>query len=186
MRILSKNDVIVNKPKIIAEIQKGAVFIYPTDTIYGIGCDATNDSSVRKIRELKGRDTKPLSVIAPSVDWIKDNCELSDKAKGWLVKLPGPYTFILKLKNPSAVCAQANMGMKTLGVRIPDHWCSSIFADVGKPVITTSVNLSGKPPAAKREELEQFNVDFIIYEGDKLGKPSTVIDLTKDGQILRQ
>ena len=186
MRILSKNEVIVNRPKVIAEIQKGAVFIYPTDTIYGIGCDATNDSSVRKIRELKGRDTKPFSVIAPSIDWIHGNCELSDKAKAWLVKLPGPYTLILNLKNPNAVCAQANMGMKTIGVRIPDHWIASLVADVGKPVITTSVNITGKLPATMREELEKFAVDFIIYEGDKQGKPSTVIDLTKDGKIIRQ
>ena len=185
MRILSKNDIIVNRPKLIAEIKKGAVFIYPTDTIYGIGCDATNDASVRKIRELKGRDTKPFSVIAPSIDWIKENCELTDKAKAWLVKLPGPYTLILNLKNPNAICAQTNMGMKTIGVRIPDHWIASLVADVGKPVITTSVNVAGNPPAATREQLGQFAVDFIIYEGDKLGKPSTVIDLTKDGKIIR-
>jgi len=185
MKLLSKNDVIVSRPKIITEIKKGAVFIYPTDTIYGIGCDATNDASVRKVRELKNRDAKPFSVIAPSVEWIKDNCELSDKAKGWLVKLPGPYTLILKLKNLSAVCAQANMGMKTIGVRIPNHWFASVVADIGRPLITTSVNLAGNPPAVKREELENFAVDFIIFEGDKQNKPSTVIDLTKDGQILR-
>ncbi len=185
MKLLSKNDVIVNRPKIIAEIKKGAVFIYPTDTIYGIGCDATNDASVRKVRELKNRDAKPFSVIAPSIDWIKDNCELSDKAKGWLVKLPGPYTLILSLKNPSAVCAQANMGMKTLGIRIPDHWISEIVAEVGRPLITTSVNQAGQPPCVKREEFEKFNVDFIIYEGDKQGKPSTVVDLIKDGKIIR-
>ena len=185
MRIYSKNDFIVNRPKIVSEIQKGAVFIYPTDTIYGIGCDATNDSAVKKIRELKGRDTKPFSIIAPSIDWIHDNCELSDKAKGWLVRLPGPYTLILPLKNFNAVCAHTNSGMKTIGVRIPDHWIASLVTDAGKPVITTSVNLAGKTPSTKIEELEQFNVDFIIYEGEKKGKPSMVIDLTKGEKIIR-
>jgi tRNA threonylcarbamoyl adenosine modification protein (Sua5/YciO/YrdC/YwlC family) len=185
MKFLSKNDVIVNRPKIIAEIQKGAVFIYPTDTIYGIGCDATNEASVRKVREFKSRDAKPFSVIAPSIDWIKDNCELSEKAKGWLVKLPGPYTLILKLKNTGAICAQANMGTKTIGVRIPDHWFASIVVDIGRPVITTSVNLAGKPPSTKREDLEKFAVDFIIFEGDKQGKPSTVVDLTNGEKIIR-
>lgn len=186
MKVLSKNDVVVNRPKLIEQIKRGAVFIYPTDTIYGIGCDATNDSSVRKIRELKERDTKPFSVIAPSIDWIKENCGLNDKAKAWLLKLPGPYTLILNLKNPNAVCAQTNMGLKTLGVRIPDHWISSVVADVGKPVITTSVNLAGKPPATRREQIEQFAVDFIIFEGDKQGKPSTVIDLTKGEEVIRR
>ena len=167
------------------EIAKGAVFIYPTDTVYGIGCDATNDASVRRVRELKGGNTKPLSVIAPSIDWIKENCELNDKAKSWLLKLPGPYTLILKLKNFNAVCAQTNMGSKTLGVRIPDHWISSLVLDVGKPIITTSVNLIGKPPAATREQLEEFAVDFIIYDGDKAGTPSTIVD-TLSGKIIKR
>jgi tRNA A37 threonylcarbamoyladenosine synthetase subunit TsaC/SUA5/YrdC len=70
-------------------------------------------------------------------------------------------------------------------VRIPNHWFASVVADIGRPLITTSVNLAGNPPAVKREELENFAVDFIIFEGDKQNKPSTVIDLTKDGQILR-
>src|SRR5574341_1015061 len=180
MRILSKKDI---KSGIIAEILAGAVFIYPTDTIYGIGCDATSDSSVQRIRELKDRDKKPFSIIAPSIDWIRENCELSDKAKKWLLQLPGPYTLILKMKNPNAICAQTNMGMKTVGVRIPNHWISELVASVGRPIITTSVNRAGKPPASTRQELENFDVDFIIYEGDKQGKPSTIVDLTTGEKI---
>lgn len=184
MQVFSKSDVLASKPKILAKIAS-EVFIYPTDTIYGIGCDATNDSSVKRIRELKGRDSKPFSVIAPSISWIKDNCVLSDKAKSWLLKLPGPYTLILPLKNPKAVCAQTNMGLNSLGVRIPDHWISELVASFGKPIITTSVNVAGKPPAIKLEQLELFAVEFIIYEGEKLGKPSTVVDLIKGEQIIR-
>jgi len=186
MRILSKNDVIKEKTKVIADINEGAVFIYPTDTIYGIGCDATNDVSVRRIRELKARDKKPFSVIAPSIDWINENCTPPDKAKALLLKLPGPYTLILPLKNPRAVCAHANMGMKTIGVRIPDHWISELVAEINKPIITTSVNLSGQSPAFELSALEKFGVDFIIYEGEKRGKPSTVVDLTQNGKIIQR
>lgn len=186
MRIISKNDIIKNKPKFVKEILAGAVFIYLTDTIYGIGCDATNDSAVKKIRELKDRDKKPFSIIAPSIDWIRENCELSDKAKKWLLQLPGPYTLILQLKNPNAVCAQTNMGMKTVGIRIPDHWISELVAGVGRPIITTSVNIAGKPPASTKQELEQFAVDFIIYEGDKQGKPSTIVDLISGEKIIQR
>ncbi len=185
MRILSKNDVIVKKPEILAEILSGAVFIYPTDTIYGIGCDATIDQSVQRIRQLKGRETKPFSIIAPSIDWIEENCELSAKAKSWLLKLPGPYTLILPLKNPGSVSAQTNMGMKTIGVRMPNHWISEILAQVNKPIVTTSVNMAGNPPSTRREELEQFAVDFIIYEGEKKGAPSTIVDLVSDKVIKR-
>ncbi len=184
MRVLSKNDVIVHKLKIVSEIAAGAVFIYPTDTIYGIGCDATSDKSVRRIRELKQRDSKPFSIIAPSIDWIKDNCELNDKAKSWLLKLPGPYTLILPLRNTSAVCAQANMGVKTIGVRIPNHWIADLVSKLGRPLVTTSVNTAGAPPSTKLEQLQSFNVDFIIFDGELAGKSSTVID-TVSGKILR-
>ena len=186
MRVFSKNDVVKGKSKIISEMAKGAVFIYPTDTIYGLGCDATNDAAIGRIRELKNRDAKPFSIIAPSLEWITDNCEVNDKVRSWLVKLPGPYTLIMSLKKPSAVCAQTNMGMKTVGIRIPDHWISEIVASFGKPVITTSVNAAGSPPCGKLEELQAFAVDFIIYEGDRAGKPSTVVDLTKGGRVLRR
>jgi tRNA threonylcarbamoyl adenosine modification protein (Sua5/YciO/YrdC/YwlC family) len=186
MRIISKNDISKNKPKFIKEIQAGAVFIYPTDTIYGFGCDATNDAAVQKIRTLKDRDKKPFSIIAPSIDWVKENCELSDKAKKWLLQLPGPYTLILKMKNLNSVCAQTNMGMKTIGVRIPNHWISELAASVGRPIITTSVNRAGKPPAVIKQELVLFEVDFIIYEGDRQGKPSTIVDLTVDEKIIER
>ena len=81
----------------VDDIKHGAVFIYPTDTIYGLGCDATNEESVKKIKELKYRDKdKPMSVIAPSVDWIKEHCEVTDEM---IEKyLPGPYTLLLKKK----------------------------------------------------------------------------------------
>jgi tRNA threonylcarbamoyl adenosine modification protein (Sua5/YciO/YrdC/YwlC family) len=186
MRIVTKNDIAKSKPKFIRDIQSGAVFIYPTDTIYGIGCDATNDNAVQKIRELKNRDKKPFSIIAPSIDWISENCVLSDKAKKWLLRLPGPYTLILEMSNPKVISAQTNMGMKTVGVRIPNHWIAELVSSFGKPIITTSVNLAGNPPAVTRQELEKFDVDFIIYEGDKRGKPSTIVDLTVDERLIKR
>ena len=181
MKVYSKKD--INK-EIIEEIAKGAVFIYPTDTIYGIGCDATNDKAVKRVRKMKGRAAKPFSVIAPSIDWIKENCSLTNHAKAWLLKLPGPYTLIINLKR-KAVCPQTNMGLKNLGIRIPDHWISDVSAKVGKPIVTTSVNLEGKPPATKLEQLEKFDVDFIIYEGEKEGRPSTLVD-TVSGNIVNR
>jgi len=186
MRLLSKNDVIKNKPGVIADILSGAVFIYPTDTIYGVGCDATNDRSVRRLREMKARDKKPFSVIVPSIEWINENCAPLGKAKALLLKLPGPYTLIVPLKNLNAVCAHTNMGMKTLGVRIPDHWISELVAEINRPVITTSINLSGHPPASELSALQKFGADFIIYEGDKRGKPSTIIDLTQNGKVIQR
>ena len=79
------------------QINLEKIYVYPTDTIYGIGCDATNDKLVLKIRSIKKRDEKPFSIIAPSKDWIKNNFEIIHPE--YLDKLPGPYTLVMKPKN---------------------------------------------------------------------------------------
>lgn len=178
MRILSKEDI----DSVLSEIKKGAVFIYPTDTIYGVGCIATLDSSVQRIRELKNRDAKPFSVIAPSIGWIRENCVVSELAEKWLFKLPGPFTFILPM---SGQPVSSFVSRQTLGVRIPAHWISEVVAKLGVPIVTTSVNISGQSPAANLDDLKKFNVDFILYEGEKLGRPSTVVDLSS-GEVVRR
>ena len=124
MDILSKEEFEVEMDIFEIKIKEGELFIHPTDTIYGIGCNAMLHDSVYKVRETKNRHTVPFSVIAPSKDWIRENCEVNKKAEGWLKKLPGPYTFILNLKNKDAIAPNVNMDMDTLGVRIPDHWFS--------------------------------------------------------------
>ena len=84
------------KDSLISELIK-SIFIYPTDTIYGIGCNAEESKLVEKIREIKNRDKKPFSIIAPSIKWILENCETTEKEISKY--LPGPYTLILKKKN---------------------------------------------------------------------------------------
>ena len=92
MRILNFEEINLEKQSIIDSIINGAVFIYPTDTIYGIGCNAQNPNSVKKIRLLKGRAASPFSVIAPSLNWVMENCIVTKEAGEWLEKFPGPYT----------------------------------------------------------------------------------------------
>ncbi|MDP3640054.1 MAG: Sua5/YciO/YrdC/YwlC family protein, partial [Nanoarchaeota archaeon] len=70
--------------EILQRIKDGAIFIHPTDTIYGLGCDATNGAAVRKLRELKQRPTNPFSVWVPSLTWIRKHCEVTPKAEKWL------------------------------------------------------------------------------------------------------
>ena len=80
--------------KYVDEILNGKIFVYPTDTIYGLGCNALDGASVNKIKKMKGRDKdKPISVIAPSIDWIRENCIVDFDLHKYL---PGPYTLILK------------------------------------------------------------------------------------------
>ena len=189
MRVLNSDELKIEKDAIIEHIIDGAVFIYPTDTIYGIGCNAQISKSVKKIRQLKGRAANPFSVIAPSIDWIKENCLIAEEAEEWLDKLPGPYTLILKLKNQKCVAKEVNPGLSTLGVRIPSHWISKIIAEAEVPVVTTSVNRSNEDYMTSLEDLDpaiKKGIDFIIYEGSKEGKPSKIVNLTGKVKILER
>ncbi len=178
MKIIDKENI-----KEIQDSLAESTFIYPTDTIYGIGCDASNEKLVQKIREIKHRSDKPFSVIAPSKSWILENCYVNEKQ---LEKLPGHYTLILKIKNPN--CIAKNVSKEdTLGVRITVHWFSDIVSNLGFPIITTSVNQSGENFMTSLDDLnEQIKnqVDFIIYEGKKESKPSTILDFTKEKETI--
>lgn len=181
--IISKKEFLTNKSIYLKKFLAGEIFIYPTDTIYGIGCLASNKKSVEKIREIKNRDAKPFSVIAPSKKWIEKNCFIDEDAKAELKKLPGAYTFILKLRDRNI---SPNENLETLGVRIPKHWSSKIIEEIGEPIITTSVNLSGESYMTSLENLNEkikSNVNFIIYDGELNGAPSKVINLITKERI---
>ena len=188
MRILTKEEFLLEKIQLFEEILDDAVFIYPTDTIYGIGCNAADEQAVRRLRELKGRSTNPFSVIAPSTEWIMGNCILNEKQEEYLELLPGPYTLILKTKN-HPVAKSVNQGLNTLGVRIPDHWISEAVKELGVPIITTSANKAGNEYMTSLEDLDESiknNVRFIVYEGEKEGKPSKIIDLTDKVKVIKR
>jgi L-threonylcarbamoyladenylate synthase len=184
MRELIEKDAVPEQElKILKSIKDGEVFIYPTDTIYGIGCDATNSEAVNKIREIKERPDMPFSVIAPSREWVIENCELNDAARQWLESTPRSSTVILKLKNDNAVCRETNLNIGTIGIRIPKHWFTEILQKSGAPIITTSVNRTGRNVMTSMEDLShkiQSKVDFIVYEGEKQGRPSKIIDFSKE------
>ena len=177
----------INKSEIVRRIKDGDLFIYPTDTVYGLGCNAMKQGSVQLIKEIKSRNEKPLSVIAPNRQWIRKNFEVINK--NFIKKLPGPYTYILKIKN-RAVARNVNPGMKTLGIRIPDHAFADLIKKAKVPFITTSVNYAGKSPARKIKDIPKrilSRVDIIIDDGFLPNYPSTVIDLTgKMARIIKR
>ena len=164
----------MEESEIIEQIKKGKIFIYPTDTIYGLGCDATNLESVEKIKGIKGRDKdKPLSIITPSIDWINKHLIVDCDLKKYL---PGPYTILLKKKNPKFMNHVSNNEM--LGIRIPNNDFTKSIQKADLPFITTSVNLSGEPFLTKISDLNQVikkQVDHVIDIGPLTGKPSTLI-----------
>lgn len=189
MEIINKDEFKINKEAILRGILNGATFIHPTDTIYGIGCNARHFGAVKKVREAKQRYTRPFSIIAPSKEWIRENCEVSKEAEKWINKLPGPYTLILKLKKKDAVSPNVNSDLDTLGIRIPNHWFSEVAAELNAPIVTTSANVIGKDFMTSLDNLDpeiKVKIDFILYEGEKKGRPSTIIDLTDNEKVIKR
>jgi tRNA threonylcarbamoyl adenosine modification protein (Sua5/YciO/YrdC/YwlC family) len=169
--------------EIVAAIIEGRVFLYPTDTIYGLGCDASNPRAVRRIRKIKF-SRLPFSVIAPSREWIEDNLIVT--RPGYLDRLPGHYTLIFRMKG-AAVCGEAARG--TLGVRIPDHPFTGVVQGAGVPFVTTSANMSGEAPVWSTYGVPagiERSVDIAVHGGILNNPPSRVIDLTgRKPRILR-
>ena len=188
MEVLTQDALRLRREEFSEKIKAGCLFIHPTDTIYGIGCNALDAKAVAKIRELKGRPTSPLSIWVPQKLWIKKNCSLSKEAKEWLAKLPGPYTLILALKNVKAVAKEVIPTTHNLGVRLPNHWFSSFVETLGIPIITTSANKGGEPFMTRLESLDpdiERACEFMVYEGVKEARHSTIVNLEKNELIKR-
>ena len=171
------------RKSIIRGILSGDVFLYPTDTLYGLGCDATNPRASGIIRNIKNSQN-PFSVIAPSKEWIKDNLVVTRPE--YLERLPGPYTLIFRMKS-SVVCREVAENM--LGVRIPDHPFTGIVQEAGTPFVTTSANISGETPAWNTHGVPAYiekKMNMVIDDGIIKNPPSRVIDLTgKKPRIIR-
>ena len=184
---------VIKKPDIRAEIipvmRKGDIFVYPTDTIYGIGCNAEIAASVKKISDAKGRkEGKSFSVIAPGKEWIWANSIISEANKKFIDTIfPGPYTVVVKAGRNAPKSAISEE--KTIGVRFPKHPFVDIISEAGVPFVTTSVNISGNEPAARIEDIPpdiEKIVDWVIDAGKITGHSSRIFDLTTDEiKILR-
>ena len=190
MDVLTREEFVEREFHYLREIDLGKLFIYPTDTIYGLGCDATNARAVAQLQATKKRTQKPFSVIAPNKQWIHENCVVPPHAVEWLEKLPGPYTFVFKLKSTDCVVPSVLCGGDTLGVRLPSHWFSERLKHFEKPIVTTSVNPSGEMFMTSLEHLHDSiknRVSFIVYEGERIGKPSTIVRLDlKDAEVIER
>ncbi|MGA3291672.1 MAG: L-threonylcarbamoyladenylate synthase [Candidatus Microgenomates bacterium] len=182
--------------KAVAVLQRGGLVIYPTETLYGIGADATNPKAIKRLTEYKNRPFgKPYSIAVTDWKMADDYVELNETAKNLYKKfLPGPLTVISKGKHKVAPGVESEDG--TLGIRIPDYkLVTDILKAYGKPITSTSANASYKKRPYKisdiLENISQKQKDLIdlIIDAGELPKndPSTVIDTTLDDPVtLRQ
>lgn len=185
-------------PKKIAHIVKilrdGGVIIYPTDTVYGIGCDIHNARAVERVARIKG--IKPqknnFSFICYDLSHIADYARVSNAAFKLMKKaLPGPYTFILEANNH--VPKLLNTNKKQVGIRVPDHVIPrTIVKELGNPIITTSIKDEDEiieystDPELIFEKFQHL-VDAVIDGGYGGNMGSTIIDATSDEfEVIRE
>ncbi len=178
--------------QVVEKLRAGAIICYPTDTVYGIGCDIFNQKAVRRIFQIKKRPQhKPFSFMCSSLKNVSDYGYVSNNAYRLMKKhLPGPYTFVLpatKMVPKIMVTKQ-----KTVGIRVPDNRISlALVEELGNPIVTTSAILDpDDPPFSEAFEFEELlgnRVDLIIDGGRIYPDPSTVIALIGDQpEILRK
>jgi len=185
MEVFTKAEVQKRYEEIIQKIVQGVIFIHPSDTIYGLGCNALDAKAVENVRKLKEQFHQPISIWVPSLDWVRQNCVLSKEGEEALKKLPGPYTLVMKLKNKKSIAANVTLGKDTIGIRLPDHWFSKVVAKAGIPIITTSANKTGQKFMTSLQDLHtkiEEAVEFMIYEGPKEAHPSKIIN-TVEGTV---
>lgn len=176
---------------VINILKKGGVIAYPTDTLYGIGCDLLNKKAIEKVYWIKGMPKrKPLSFICHDLTHIAKYARVSNIAYRLMKRLiPGPYTFILPATHnvPRLMLTRR----RTVGIRIPNNKiCLELVRLLGNPIISTSIKVEEDEPVSdpyKIYETYRDKLDAVIDGGIIKVSESTVIDLTSQvPQIVRQ
>lgn len=171
--------------KVVEVLRNGGIIIYPTDTVYGLGCDITNAKALERVAKLKGikLEKANLSFICYDLSHISDYVKQIDTSTFKLLKraLPGPYTFILPGNND---LPKVFKNKKTVGIRVPDNnIIRSIVNTLGNPIISTSIHDEDEVLEYSTDpelifEKWQNLVDLVIDGGYGDNMPSTVIDLS--------
>ncbi len=194
MRIIKESDISIDD--VVSVLQKGGLVVFPTETLYGIGADATNANAVQKLNRYKKRPAgKPYSIAVCDISMARDYVTLNKSAVNiYNTFLPGPITVISKGKHKVAPGVESEAG--TLGIRIPNYdFVIKLVKSFGKPITATSANASYKKRPYKISDiLENISkkqmalIDLIIDAGElPHNDPSTVVDTTYDNPaVLRQ
>jgi len=167
-------------------LENGDIIVYPTDTLYGFGVDATNTDAIRRLNRLKGR-SQPLSIVLESVEHLHDFAEFDGNIESDINQLfPGNYTVFLPAKK-SDLSPFVQSGSPNIGIRIPDHFFPvKLVKLLGKPIITTSINRHGTDPLndVTQVEIDFPNVDIFEDLNHTASKGSTIIDYTASPPVV--
>jgi tRNA threonylcarbamoyl adenosine modification protein (Sua5/YciO/YrdC/YwlC family) len=172
-------------------LRDGGIIIYPTDTVYGLGCDLSNKRGIEKIYDLKRRNRKqPLSFVCSDLKHISEYAKVTDYAYKTMKRLlPGAYTFILEASRlvPKIILPKRS----TTGIRVPDNQiCLALVRELGQPIISTSVKTENGETLGDPAMIKEYfskTVDLIIDGGIIVPEPSSVISLVDDNiEIIRK
>lgn len=176
--------------KALKIVQEGGIILYPTDTIWGIGCDATNTEAVKKIFKLKQRDEAKSMIIL---------LDTENKLESYVREVPSiAYDLIEYAENPLTLVMPGAKNISpalisedsSVGIRVAKHdFCQQLIQRLRKPLVSTSANVSGKPSPQNFGQIDQEIIDGVDYVVDleqhsfELKKPSTIMRLQPDGRF---
>ena len=171
-------------------LREGGLILYPTDTVWGIGCDATNAAAVDRIYKLKQSQNKhSMLVLCENADMV---VRYVDKAPGIAYEVMEMATSPLTLILPGATGVAENLIPEggTLGVRVPDHeFCRQLLRAFRRPIVSTSANLSGFPAPKRLADIAPeiiLGVDLVVsprFQGHPTGKPSSIMQFGEGGEV---
>jgi L-threonylcarbamoyladenylate synthase len=170
-------------------IKEGGIILYPTDTVWGIGCDATNSEAVAKIYQLKQREESKSMIVLMNGEKMIYNVFKEVPEVAWqIIDLSEKPTTII-LDQPRNVATNLIASDNTLGIRlVKEPFCFKLMEKMKKPLVSTSANISGQSTPIAFKDISQEiikGVDYVVnLHQDKIaGKPSTIIKLTNDSQV---
>lgn len=175
---------------VIEVLRKGGIILYPTDTVWGLGCDSTNSEAIKRIYELKKSDNKQgMIVLADSVDMVSRYTNKVPSVAWDLIELEEkPLTLIYPQSYGLAQELIADDG--SIAIRVVKHeFCNNLIRGFRKPIVSTSANISGRPSPQSFSEIPNIlidNVDFVVdqkYLGKPTGKPSSIIKLGTNSEV---
>ncbi len=180
-----------NIHKVLKILKKEGVILYPTDTVWGIGCDATNEKAIVKIFNIKGRnESKSLIILVDSLKMLKQYVnEIPDTIIEFLEEFNKPTTVIYNNPKDKGLAKNVIASDYTVAIRIvQDEFCKELIKQFGKPIVSTSANISGKPTPKSFKEIETSILDAVDYvvnlHQNKISNfSSAIVKINKEGGV---
>ncbi len=171
-------------------LKQKEILLYPTDTVWGIGCDATSQEAVAKVFKIKQRsESKSLVILVDSIEMLKEYIPTVSKAVIEILANPKTPTTII-YDNPVGLAKNVVASDNTVAIRIVQHeFCKQLIHQFGKPLVSTSANISGKPTPNSFKEIEQSILDSVDYvvnlQREEVNeKSSTILKISENGEII--